>query len=42
MDLFWDKCVRIVSLEELEGLSCWNGWDLSSKMIKLLCTSVLF
>lgn len=30
MDL-WDKCVRIVSLEELEGLSCWNGWDLSSK-----------
>lgn len=30
MDL-WDKCVRKVSLRELEGLSCWNGWDLSSK-----------
>lgn len=30
MDL-WDKCVRKISLEELEGLSCWNGWDLSSK-----------
>lgn len=30
MDL-WDKCVRKINLEELKGLSCWNGWDLSSK-----------
>lgn len=30
MDL-WDKCTRKVILKELEGLSCWNGWDLSSK-----------
>lgn len=30
MDL-WDKCIRKVKLEELRGLSCWNGWDLSSK-----------
>lgn len=30
MDL-WDKCVRKVTLEELKGLSCWDGLDLSSK-----------
>lgn len=30
MDL-WDKCTRKVNIEELKGLSCWDGWDLSSK-----------
>jgi phage terminase large subunit-like protein len=30
MDL-WDTCTRKVALDELKGLSCWNGWDLSSK-----------
>lgn len=27
----WDKCVKKISLDELKGLSCWNGLDLSSK-----------
>lgn len=27
----WDRCTRKVDLEELKGLRCWNGWDLSSK-----------
>lgn len=30
MDL-WDRCIKKVTLKELSGLSCWNGWDLSSK-----------
>ncbi|MHB9943596.1 terminase [Clostridium sporogenes] len=30
MDL-WDKCTRKVKLKDLKELSCWNGWDLSSK-----------
>lgn len=30
MDL-WDKCIKKVNLNELKGLSCWDGWDLSSK-----------
>lgn len=30
MDL-WNKCLRKINLQELKGLHCWNGMDLSSK-----------
>lgn len=30
MDL-WDKCTRKINFEDLKGLKCWGGLDLSSK-----------